>query len=227
MGCFSLFIRNRAANLFLATIAVAMLIPSFALAGDEFAGRKDLRDLRVGMTVSQISGDGYVNLRCAAEPHKTVTSWSSFGGCKADEQGRHAIRFEFDEKSNVLGPLDDKYRGTMVGGHPVLLTLLISDDNRVVGLDVETNDQVRLFLRKKAHMLGKQAMSYYGQEGWTCTNAPPTADKAPIGTSFIHERCNKRSEGREVIVYRKFYRLAHAELKDFVSATKFEVRSLE
>jgi hypothetical protein len=40
------------------------------------------------------------------------------------------VTFRYDERSNPLSALDDKYQGTKVAGHPVLLTLLVGDDSR-------------------------------------------------------------------------------------------------
>ncbi|MCC7253970.1 hypothetical protein [Hyphomicrobium sp.] len=197
------------------------------LGADTSAVRSDLRDLRVGMKLGEIPAGGYVNLRCATEAEKTLASWFDYKQCAVDGYGRHAVHFEFDEKTNVLGSLDDKYRGTKVGGHPVILTLLIDHTERVVGLDIETDNNTRLFLRKKAHMLGRQAMSFYGDDGWTCERRQPGSDEAPIGGLFIRERCSKTVDGKDIVVHRDFYRPLHGELKDFVSTAKIEVHSIK
>lgn len=208
-------------------LAAACLAPHGSLGGNKATPRADLRDLHVGMRLAEIPADGYANLRCATEPDKTLAAWSEHKRCASDAHGRHAVHFEFDERSNVLGPLDDKYRGTKVGGHPVILTLMIDDRDRVVGLDIETDDKTRLFLRKKAHMLGRQAMSFYGEDGWTCDRKEPGADEAPVGGLFIRERCSKSVDGKDIVVHRDFYRPRHGELKDFVSAAKVEVHATE
>jgi len=213
--------------LLLIVSAIAVLVTRLPAGAADPAVRNDLRDLRVGMTVSEIPAGEYTDFHCSAAPDTRIEAFSDYGRCPTDEQGRHGIRFAFDERTNVLGPLDDKYRGTMVGGHPVTLTLLVSDESRVVGLDIETDSKTRLFLRKKAHLLGRQAMSYYGDDGWSCAHKSPGTDEAPIGSVFLHDNCSKRFDGREIIVRRTFYRPVHAELKDFVSATKIEIHTIE
>ncbi len=58
----------------------------------------------------------------------------------------------------------------------VILTLSIDDAGRVVGLEIMTDPKARLYLKKKAYLLGTQAMSRYGADGWTCSEQPPGAD---------------------------------------------------
>ena len=208
-------------------LTVACLAPQGSFSADK-AARADLRSLHVGMKLAEIPADGYVNLKCATEPTRALASWADHKQCAADKLGRHAVHFEFNEKTNILGPLDGKYRGTRVGGHPVILTLLIDDEDRVVGLDIETDNTTRVFLRKKAHMLGRQAMSFYGEDGWACEKKKPGADEAPIGELFIRDRCSKKVDGKkEVVVPRDFYRPRTGEIKDFVSAAKIEIHSIE
>jgi len=42
----------------------------------------------------------------------------------------------------------------MVAGHPAILTLLIDDNGHVTGLQIETDPKARLYVRKKAFLLG-------------------------------------------------------------------------
>ena len=42
----------------------------------------------------------------------------------------------------------------MVAGHPAILTLLIDDTGHVAGLQIETDPKARLYIRKKAFLLG-------------------------------------------------------------------------
>lgn len=227
MNHFAIGVLGRRSILAALSLGAMVLVPTLTIAKDGTAGRNDLRDLRVGMRAAEISVGGYTNLRCVDQPEKALSSWSDYGQCKSDAQGRHNIHFEFDEKTNVLGPLDDKYRGTMVGGHPVILTLQIDDQAKVSGLDITTDNNTRMYLRKKAHMLGRQAMSFYGSDGWSCDKLRPADDEAPIGGLFIRERCAKLADGREIIIHRDFYRPVDAQLKEFVSATKIEVHSTQ
>ncbi len=196
-----------------------------ANANEPAQARNDLRDLRVGMAVTELPSKGYVELDCAEDPAKKLATWSDYGHCGTDKEGRYEINFQFDESTNVLGPLDDKYTGTRVGGHPVILTLFIGADQRVAGLDIKTDPHARLNLRKRAFLLAAQAMNYYGADGWSCKRHEPSADEAPIGAEFIKERCEKTLSQRKVIVERQLYRPINADIKNFVSTSQITVLS--
>src|SRR3954471_14651244 len=120
----------------------------------------DLRDITVGMPVSKLPDTGYVNLTCARDPDRKLTAWSAWRDCPADAQAMRAVRFDFDPATSQ--------DGTKVAGHPVLLTALVDDKGTVSGLTIETDPKARLYIRKKAFLLGNQVKSRYGAEGWDC-----------------------------------------------------------
>lgn len=183
----------------------------------------DLRDLRVGMALADVPATGYVDLACAADPGRKLASWSEFASCPADGRGLHEVRFAYDEASNPLGPLDDKYQGTKVAGHPVLLTLLVGDDRRVDGLEIETDPKARLYLRKKAFLFASQAKARYGVAGWDCAGLPPAEGEEPVGGVFVNERSEKVADGRRLIVERRLLRHAGQPIKDFVGDSRLTI----
>ena len=108
---------------------------------EEFSGN-DLRDIRLGMAAAELAESGYVDFACAADPNHTLAGWTNWRDCPADASAMRAIRFGYD-------PLISR-DGTMVAGHPAILTLLIDDSGRVAGLQIETDAKARLYVRKKA-----------------------------------------------------------------------------
>jgi hypothetical protein len=178
----------------------------------------DLREFRVGMRVEQLPASGYVGFTCAAAPERKISGWGEWRVCPADAERLHEIRFRYDETTSRPGA-----EGTMVGGHPVLLSLLIGEEGRVDGLRIETDPAARLFLRKKAFLLGPQAMARYGEDGWICTEGEPTADEQPVGGVFIKEHCEKRTPTRHFIVDRALFRHPGQELRDFVGTTRITI----
>ena len=196
----------------------------FNTAAAESEPKFDLRNLRVGMSVRDLPLRGYVMISCAEDLGQQLTGWTEYFRCSRDDDGLHRLHFEFDEASNVLSPLDDKYGGTMVAGHPVVLSLDIDSDERVVGLSIRTDDKARLNQRKKAFLLGPQAKGFFGNDGWSCAREMPTDDEAPVGDVFIKESCRKSLEGREVVIQRAFYRPLQADIKNLVSMTTIDVR---
>jgi hypothetical protein len=90
----------------------------------------DLRDLSVGMRVSELPAEGYVHLACGndgEEPGLDLASWAEFERCPADGAGLHEVAFEYDDSLQPLAAISDKWEGTQVAGHPVIPSLLIDD----------------------------------------------------------------------------------------------------
>jgi hypothetical protein len=111
----------------------------------------------------------------------------------------------------------------MVAGHPAILTLMVDDAGRVVRLQIDTDSKARLYLRKKAFLLGVQAKSRYGVDGWACTQAPVAADEIPVGGVYLKEQCRKTTNGRVIDVARNLFRRAGQDMKNFVDETRISI----
>jgi hypothetical protein len=183
----------------------------------------DLREFRLGMKVADLPGSGYADFTCAAAPQKELAGWEDYAQCPADPPGLHEIRFRYDESANPLARVNDRFEGTRVGGHPVLISLLIDEQGTVDGLRIVTDPKSRLYLHKKAFLLGLQAKARYGEEGWTCVEGEPTGDEQPVGGVFLKERCEKVTATRRVTVERDLFRHAGQAVKDFVGDTKITI----
>lgn len=181
---------------------------------EEFSGN-DLRDIRLGMPASELAKSGYVDFACAAAPKHILAGWENWHDCPADASGTRAIRFGFDPSTSR--------DGTMVAGHPAILTLLIADGGAVAGLQIETDPKARLYIRKKAFLLGIQAKSRYGSDGWLCTEGEPGAGDQPVGGVYLRERCTKTISGRALVVERNLFRRPEQDLKDFVDETRVSI----
>ena len=204
----------------IACLAVSMAL-SAAVRGEE---ANDLRDLRVGMSINEIPADEYIDLTCAAAPDRRLAGWAEYHACPADAAGLHAVSFHFDERLNPLAQVNDKYEGTKVAGHPVVLTLLIGDDGMVDALRIDSDPQARLFWRKKAHLLAGIVKSRYGEEGWECRSAAPASGETPVGGLFIREHCEKTADGRKLLLDQSLYRRAGQSMNEFVNQTHLEIR---
>lgn len=181
---------------------------------EEFGGN-DLRDIRLGMAASELVETGYVDFSCAADPKRTLAGWSNWRDCPADASGTRAIRFGYD-------PFTSR-DGTMVAGHPAILTLLMDNSGHVAGLRIETDPKARLYIRKKAFLLGIQAKSRYGPEGWTCSEGQPDAGDQPVGGVYLKERCTKTIGGRSLTVERNLFRRPDQDAKNFVDETRISI----
>jgi hypothetical protein len=192
---------------------------ALALAGspartEEFGGN-DLRDIRVGMATTELAESGYVDFSCATDEKRTLAGWKNWRDCPADASGTRAIRFGYDPSTSR--------DGTMVAGHPAILTLLIDDTGHVAGLQIETDPKARLYIRKKAFLLGLQAKSRYGSDGWVCTEGQPGAGDQPVEGIYLKERCTKTISGRSLIVERNLFRRPDQDIKSFVDETRINI----
>ena len=176
----------------------------------------DLRDIRIGMAVRDLPAAGYVNFACASNEGRAIAGWSDWSNCPADKEGLHAVRFDYDPATS--------HDGTMVAGHPAILTLLVDDKGLVAGLRIVTDPKARLYIRKKAFLLGMQVKSRYGAEGWTCRQAQPADGEQPVGGVYIKENCLKTLQGRSITVERELFRRPDQDMKTFVDQTRILIR---
>ncbi len=201
---------------------VAAILLAMLTGAPAWAEEADLREFRVGMTADELPAEGYADFACAGAGR--VGGWQDYRRCPTDAAGLHKLRFSYQEGSNELAFLNDTYEGTKVGGHPVLLTLLISDAGVVEGLRIETDPAARLNRRKKAYLLGDLAKARYGEAGWACTEAQPSGDEEPVGGVFLKEHCEKAASGRRYVLDRQMFRHGGTDARAFVSGSQIEIR---
>ena len=192
-------------------VTAAMMRPAAA----QVSGGGDLRDIRLGTSAADLPRAGYANLACAGGARTTLASWLDWRDCPADAAGFHTITFGYDPATSP--------EGTIVAGHPAVLTLLVDDTGTASGLRIETDPKARLYLRKKAFLFGIQVRSRYGQDGWSCTQAPPGAGEQPVGGVYISERCTKTTEHRQVTVERHLFRKPDQDIKSFIDDTRMTI----
>ncbi|MGY3146325.1 hypothetical protein ACVWYQ_003324 [Bradyrhizobium sp. USDA 3397] len=198
-----------------------LLLLSFASGDVKADEAADLRDLSLGMSVASIPPEEYINLRCADKEGAKLAGWNDFQACPADQKGLHNLSFRFNDDLNPLAALSDKYQGTKLGGHPVLLTGLVDSGGALQGIRIDTDPNARPFWRKKAYLLALIVKARYGEAGWSCREAEPLEGEAPVGGLLIKEHCEKRAGRRRLALDREVYRRAGQPLSDFVNVTRF------
>ncbi|WP_407114510.1 hypothetical protein [Bradyrhizobium sp. LMG 9283] len=181
----------------------------------------DLRDLSLGMSVANIAAEEYISLACADKEGGKLAVWSDFRTCPADEMDLRGISFRFNDKVNPLAAVNDKYEGTRLGGHPVLLRGFVDSSGVLRRIRIDTDPDARLFWHKKAHLLALIVKARYGEAGWTCRAGESHDGETPVGGLLIKEHCEKRSERRHLVLDREVYRRAGQPPSDFVNATHF------
>jgi hypothetical protein len=213
---------RRLLGMSLAALACALLAAPARAAEDPLQG--DLRDLRVGMRVDELPAAGYVDLACGSDggaPGATLASWADFDGCPPDAAGLHEVTFAYAE--SPLAELGERWEGTKVAGHPVIPSLLIDDAGVVQGIRVVTDPDARMYLKKKAFLLGVRVMGRYGRDGWTCTESEPGQGRTPVGGLFIDRHCEKVFHDRRLVLETDLYRTAEQQGQEFTGATRLEI----
>jgi hypothetical protein len=180
----------------------------------------DLREFHVGMALADLPAHGYGAFACAAAPDHKLQSWSQYEECPADAAGRHEVGFRYNLDDVPMANLNEGYNGTRVGGHPVVVSLLIGDDARVDAIRIDTDPNARLYLRKKAFLFAEQVKERYGRDGWVCREGQPNATEQPVGGIFVKEHCEKLTAGRHLVLDRELYRNPDQELGKFVGGTQ-------
>jgi hypothetical protein len=191
---------------FLAAGLCASFSISAGLAAEEPVS--DLRGVTIGMSVQELPTSGYRNLSCVGATSQPLENWSDWKSCTAGPDGLRRVHLDYDQ------PGQD---ATLVAGHPVDLSVFFDDSGRLVRIEIKTQDQTSLYMRKKAHLLARQAMEHYGDDGWSCRNTPPSANEEAIGTTYVNESCSKTFGKRSIDVSSRFFHKTGGGQRDFVS----------
>ena len=197
-----------------------------ALAADDPA-QGDIRDLKVGVPVSDLAREGYVDFVCVEEGRREpgIGGWAEYRGCPPDEAGRREVGFSYDDRRQIWAPVNDNWEGTKIAGHPVLLSIVIDEAGIVQAIKAETDPQSRPYLKKKAFLLAVRVMGRYGRDGWQCRDTPPGQDRAPVGGLFIDRHCEKDLGDRRVLLDTALYRASEQTGQEFTGRTRLEIRN--
>jgi hypothetical protein len=195
--------------------AVLLLLTALQQApAQEFSGN-DLRDIRIGEKVAELPSAGYADFSCTADGNARPAGWAAWRDCPAGPDGFRALRFGYDPATSR--------DGTVVAGHPAVLTALIDNDGTVAGLKIDTDPKTRLYLRKKAFLFGPQVKARYGSDGWSCAEGELAAGEEPVGGVHVKEKCTKTTHGRALAIERNLFRKAGQDEKSFVDETRVTI----
>jgi hypothetical protein len=198
-----------------AVIVVGLLVFTVPFARAQVDASSDVGDLFIGMPIRAIPNAGYIDLSCVDDASRKLRSWSESSECPLGMDRLRAVRFEFDPATSR--------EGTSIAGHPVILTALVDDSQTLAGLKIDTDPEARLYMRKKAFLLGVKVKSRYGSEGWTCMQREHDAGERSVGGVYIRESCRKTLQGRLLVVERDLFRRPDQGRKDFVNRTQVTI----
>jgi hypothetical protein len=122
-----------------------------------------------------------------------------------------------------LAQLADRWEGTKLAGHPVILTMAVADNGTINGLHIVTDGKASPYLKKKAFLLSLKVREHYGAEGWNCADLPRQPGESEIGGMFVKQECSKSVEGRSLKMQTKLFRGAGQEGKTYEDSVSVEV----
>src|SRR5262245_33308495 len=204
-------------------IAAATLCATWILAaGAQAEDMTDLRDLAIGTQVANMPDTGYYEFACGTNggpPAKRLSGWDSFKECPPEPSGLREVYVRYDDEadyiSKVVKDVDgegipiDKYSGTKIAGHPVILSVLFDNDGVMQGIRAVTDPRAEVDQRRRAFLLRIRVFNRYFPEDWQCADLPPEPGQSPVGGLFIKQRCYKVfRDARQVVMNTNFFRKA-------------------
>ena len=210
----------------------------------------DIRQLRLGLQAEAMPQEGYYFHSCGSNggpPLARIGGWPDFRACKPDDNGLREVYLEFDDQLQYLilafpdippeeNPLN-KFAGTKIAGHPVIVSVLFNDDGVIKGLRAVADPRADLSARRRAYLLRNPVKGRYGTRGWECVDIPLADGETPIGTMHIKERCEKiYNNDRRIILYTRLFRKAGQDGVDnagnfaegeFESSSRLEIWDLD
>ncbi|QQP93068.1 hypothetical protein IGS68_28315 (plasmid) [Skermanella sp. TT6] len=151
---------------------------------------------------------------CADRAGPPLSDWTEYRSCPADAGGLRRIHFEFEEDKQ-LARFADRWEGTKIAGHPVILTMSVADNGMIEDLRIVTDSKASPYLRKKAFLLSLKVRDHYGPRDWTCRDLPRQAGETEIGGMFVKQECTKSIDGRTLRMQTNLFRGAGQEGKTY------------
>lgn len=182
----------------------ALLVMSAATAGAEESNepppRADIWDVEIGMTVTEMPAVDFIEVSCGTNggpPSLSLNGFEEFRRCKPEDTGLYEVTFRYDDeleywaRANEYSTWIEYYAGTSLLDHPVILSILISEDDVIRGVRIVTDPRADARARQAAVRLKKQISGRFGPQPWDCIErAPEEGEKAARGL-FIKELCQK------------------------------------
>lgn len=203
--------RTHSAALRHAALALLLTLPATALAQET----PRIWDIELGIPVEVLPAREFVEPACGSNGGPAglpIGRFEEFRKCPAEASGLREIAFIYDDIDEYVArargdpAIVARYRATVVLAHPVLLSLLISDDGRVRGYRIFTDPRVDPELRSDAYTIANAFKARFGPD-WTCTDLPPAAGERPLGGIFLKQTCTAANALRKATVdSRSFYR---------------------
>ncbi|MSO71354.1 MAG: hypothetical protein EXQ88_04995 [Alphaproteobacteria bacterium] len=199
--------------------AATVLLAAFsacALAAEEHDAFRQygVWDLRLGMALAEIDADAFVDLACGTNggpPSRALPRLEAFRACPPEASGWREVFLRYDDqveyRARALDRPDavERFSGTRVLAHPVILSILLDDQSRLAGIRFVSDPRAEDTKRLSAYLLGHQIMARFGPEDWACADTAPADGEQPLGGLFENRRCDKLTPAAALHIETRFF----------------------
>jgi len=197
---------------------IFFLVAHITLAADH---KGQVRGLYVGMPVSELAGNKKYFFSCTHDGK--LVKINDYNNCQKGNQGAFQINVAYNDNFSEWGEVNDKWKGTKLAGHPVSINLSINNEGNIERIDVKTDPNARMYMKKKSFLLGDRIKTQFGENNWSCLNGEKNNKVEAAGGVMLDELCRKDFQGFRIVTHvQLFYRLEDGE-KQYINSTKFSI----
>ncbi|HEY4201727.1 MAG TPA: hypothetical protein VGM83_14335 [Devosiaceae bacterium] len=211
------------------------------LGGAWAAERHTVWDLEIGTEASALPED-FVDFACGTNggpPGRVLTAFTDYAACPAAPGGLHEVYFRYnDELEYIARALDmaediERFRGTRVEGFDSVVSALFDDAGVLRGIRIASDPRgVEPGVRNDQWRLGALLMRRFGEENWSCDDAPLSDRELPVTSFFVKRQCSKVTKDLTLSVEQNYFHRRGESFTDeygtvqptnFISTSLFEL----
>jgi hypothetical protein len=195
-----------------ATALILAVLGAGAASGQQPSPR--IWDVQLGTPVSGLPEEEFVDPACGTNggpPGLRIDSFEQFERCRPEASGLREIWFRYDDELEYIARAARdpdavaRSNAMVVLGQPVNLSLLVDRAGLVQGFRIFTDPHADQDQRENAYLVAIAFKARFGADGWECNDLPPAGGETPMMGTFVKERCQKVSDGQQIIVESRHY----------------------
>ena len=205
-------------NKFVYFLSFTILLALFSSLGIAAENKGQIRDFYVGMNITEIDTNKYF-FSCNNKKIKALTDYQQ---CLASANKLTEVNVFYNDATSEWGDVNDRWLGTKIAGHPVLISIHIDTDKDIERIDVQTDPDSRMYMKKKSFLLGNRIKSQFGSQNWRCTDKKDS-DNTQVGGVIIDQLCRKDFNGFTVVTHVELFNKNINGKKNYTNATKLSI----
>jgi hypothetical protein len=161
-------------------------------------------DIKLGTPVAALPLDQFVDPACGTDggpPARVLARFADFALCPPDKAtGLHEVWFRYDDELEYIARARRSeimirlYQANVLGGQPIITSLLIDDAGLVEGYRVVNDPRAAGSTRIEAYGL-VELFKGMAAPGLDCTDLPPAQGERPLEDLFVKQTCESNVGG--------------------------------